>query len=220
MILLSTALNVQEAASIDLGVGARIHKPVKSVKEIKTQNVTIQSLDFSCGPAALATLLTYYFEENVTEEEIIKYLLLTTDLQKVKEKKGFSLLDLKNFAIYKGYEVVGYKMDLEFLVGLNKPVLIPINVKDYSHFVIFRALKGDRVFLADPALGNMTIKAERFMKLWQGGIGLVLSKEGEENLNPPLKLTDEEKAVFADPRRVKQLFGTYSLSNIYKPGEF
>lgn len=209
-----------EAHAIEMGICTRIEKPVKTFKEIKSQNVVSQSLDYSCGPAALATILSYYFQDRITEEEIIKFLLLTTDLRKVKQKKGFSLLDLKNFAKYRGYEVIGYKMDLEYLVGLDKPVLIPINIKEYSHFVIFRGLKGDRVFLADPALGNMTMRIERFLNLWQNGIGLVLSKSGEENLNPPLKLTEEEKAIFSDPAMVRRLFGMDSLGKIYGQGEF
>ena len=212
-----------ESYSIDIGISgitARINKPVKSLKEIKGKNIVRQTLDYSCGPASLATVLSYYFQDNVKEEEIIKFLLLTTNLQKVKERGGFSLLDLKNFAKYKGYEVVGYKMDLEYLASLDKPVLIPISVKEYLHFVIFRGLQGNRVFIADPALGNMTMKTERFLNLWRGGIGLVLSKSGIKNPNPPLKLTEEEKAIYADPVMVRKLFGMDALGKIYGEGEF
>ena len=213
-------LHTHQAASIELGIAGRIKKPVRTFKEIKTQNVVTQNMDFSCGPAALATVLSYYFSDEVSEEEIIKYLLLTTNLEKVKRRKGFSLLDLKNFATYKGYEVVGYRMDFEFLVNLDKPVLIPVDIKDYSHFIIFRGLAGDRVFLADPALGNMTLRVERFLNLWQDGIGLVLSKAEGGNVNAPLKLTKEEKAIFADPRMVRRLFGSYPLGRIYGLDEF
>lgn len=221
ILLLIFVFSPQESYSIDMGIsGARLNKPVKNLKEIKGKYVVRQTLDYSCGPASLATVLSYYFQDRVSEEEIIKFLLLTTNLQKVKQRGGFSLLDLKNFAKYKGYNVVGYKMDLEYLVSFNKPILIPVNIKDYMHFVIFRGLKGDRVFIADPALGNMTMRVERFLNLWQGGIGLVLSKSGEENLNPPLKLTKEEKAFFADPAAVRRLFGMDSLGRIYGDGEF
>lgn len=213
-------INSKAALAIDLNVGGHINKPVKSFKDIRSQNVVSQTLDYSCGPASLATVLSYYFQDKVTEEEIIKFLLLTTDLEKVKQRLGFSLLDLKNFAKYRGYEVVGYKMDLEYLVGLDKPVLIPVDIKDYAHFVIFRGLKGDRVFLADPALGNITMRVERFLNIWKGGIGLVLSKTGEKNLYSPLKLTEEEKAIFADPKTLRRLFGIDSLGKIYGDTEF
>ncbi len=209
-----------EAAVIGLGICGRLRKPVKSMKEIKTANIVSQSVDYSCGPASLATLLSYYFEDKVTEEEIIEFLLLSGDLEKIKAKKGFSLLDLKNFARHKGYEVVGYKMDLDFLVKLNKPVLIPVNIKDYSHFIIFRGLKANRVFLADPALGNLTMKTERFIKMWQGGIGLALSKEGEEKSSSALKLSADEEAVVAGSSAVRPLLGINSLGKVFGQGEF
>lgn len=220
MVLAGVVGSAPAAFSLDVGVGTRIYKPVKNFKEIKTRNIVGQTLDFSCGPASLATLLSYYFQDKITEQEIIKYLLLTTDLEKVKRRKGFSLLDLKNFAKLRGYQVVGYRMDLEYLAGLNKPVLIPVDIKDYSHFVIFRGLKGERVFLADPALGNMTMKVERFLNLWQGGVGLVLSKTGENRLNSALKLSREEEAVFADPAMVRRLFGMDTIGSLYRDGEF
>jgi uncharacterized protein len=221
LILISfCAFNLGEAYSIDIAFGARINKPVKSLRQIKRRNIVGQSLDYSCGPASLATVLRYYFRDKVTEEEIIKFLLLTTNLKNVKKRGGFSLLDLKNFAKYKGYKVVGYKMDLEYLVSLNKPVLIPVKTKDYNHFVIFRGMKGDRVFLADPARGNMTMKADRFLNLWQDGIGMVVSKPGKKISNAPLKLTKEEKAIYADPAMVRRLFGMDNLGTIYADGEF
>lgn len=210
------------AATLSVGLvgGSRIAKEVKSFQGIRRSNVVTQSLDYSCGPAALATLLSYYFQDKVTEKEIIGFLLLTGDLAKIKAKKGFSLLDLKSFAKLKGYEVVGYKADIEFLTKLNKPVLVPVNIKDYSHFVIFRGLKGNRVFLADPALGKMTMLVDRFLKIWQGGIGLVLAKAGEEKLASPLKLSSDEEAVVAGANQPRNLLGIDLLGNIYSQGEF
>lgn len=209
-----------DAFAIQLSIGAKINKPVKNLKAIKKRNIVSQSLDYSCGPASLATLLSYYFRDKVTEKQIIKFLILNTDLGKVKERKGFSLLDLKNFAVMRGYKVQGYKMDLEYLVSLKRPVLIPINIKDYSHFVIFRGLKGDRVFIADPALGNMTMRVEKFMKLWRDGIGLVVTKVNKRIKAAPLNLTKEEKAVFADPALVRKIFGVDAIGQIYADGEF
>ena len=209
----------QPAFSIDLGA-VGVSKPVKNFKQIKNQYVIRQTLDYSCGPAALATLLSYYFQDKVTEDQIIKALIVTSDLEKVKRRKGFSLLDLKNFAKLRGYEVVGYRMDLEYLASFNKPVLVPIDIKDYSHFVIFRGLKGDRVFLSDPALGKMTMKSEKFLRLWSSGVGLVLSKSGKVVRNTPLNLTAEEKAVFADPALVRKIFGVDPVGMVHGDGEF
>lgn len=220
ILVFSLVMSLSPAAfAIQIPIGPMINKRVKNLKAIKRQHIVSQSLDFSCGPAALATLLSYYFRDKVTENQIIKYLLLTSDLQKIKEKKGFSLLDLKNFAKMRGYKVSGYKMDLEYLIALDRPVLIPIRIKDYSHFVIFRGLKGDRIFLADPALGNMTMRTDKFLHLWTG-VGLVVSKKNKHIKESPLNLTKEEKAVFADPAITRKIFAVDAIGPIYADGEF
>lgn len=221
IIIFAVALLAQNAFAAGIPICGRINKDVKSLREIRHQNIQPQTLDYSCGPASLATLLSYYFGDKVTEVDILEVLLTTCDIEKIKAKKGFSLLDLKKFAQSRGYEVIGYKMDLEFLVELNKPVLIPVNIKDYSHFVIFRGMNGDRVFIADPVLGNMTMRYEKFERMWEGGIGLVLNGVDEETLkDSPLRLSKEEEAVFTDSTTIHRLFGINSLGKIYADGEF
>ncbi|MEW6102186.1 MAG: C39 family peptidase [Candidatus Omnitrophota bacterium] len=209
------------AASIGLNFGAgRITKEVKSLQDIKTQNIITQSWDYSCGPASIATILTHHFDDKITEQQVISYLLLTTDLEKVKARRGFSLLDLKNFALAKGYNAAGYKMDLSSLVEMNVPVLIPIKIKDYNHFVIFRGLRRDRVFLADPVLGHMTMRVEKFLSIWKGGVGFVVTKEGIEPVDSRLALTKEEESLLTDHSYVQRILGENSLGRVFASGEF
>jgi hypothetical protein len=208
------------AAPLSVNFGPGIRKEVRTFKQIRDENIIPQNFDYSCGPASLATILTYYFGDIVTEQEIVTFLLRTTSLTKVRERLGFSLLDLKNFARYKGYEVTGYRMDLDYLVSLDKPVLIPVTIKDYAHFIIFRGLKGDRVFLADPALGNITMRVERFLKMWKGGIGLVVTKIDEHPGSPPLALSQEDKATRPDAAPLRRSLGVNSLGQVYNMGEF
>lgn len=201
--------------------GACFSKPVKSFKELRSKDIVPQSLDYSCGPAAMATLLSYYFNDPVPEREIIRYLLMTGDLARIKARKGFSLLDLKKYCRYRGYQVTGYKGDLEFFAKLNKPVLVPVTIKDYSHFVVMRGVKDGRVFIADPAMGRMTMLVPKFLVIWQSGVGLVLSKDGEERLKEaPLALSDDEDAVKADAAALKNGIGREGLGRILGQGEF
>lgn len=223
LILVFCSANVlfcSDASALSVNVGTRFNKPVKDLRSIRKKNIVSQSLDYSCGPASLATLFSYYFQDKVTEKQVIKYLLLTTELERVKERRGFSLLDLKNFAKARGYEVIGYRMDLEYLLSLDRPVLIPMKIKDYSHFVIFRGLRGDRVFVADPALGNMTMRTDKFLELWNGGVGLVVSKTDKEFEEGPLVLSEAEEAVFADPSITRKMFAADIIGNVYAEGEF
>ncbi len=47
------------AASIDVGSGIRIEVPLKSMKDLRDQKLVKQRFDYSCGAAALATVLRY-----------------------------------------------------------------------------------------------------------------------------------------------------------------
>ncbi|MFA5500251.1 MAG: C39 family peptidase [Candidatus Omnitrophota bacterium] len=200
--------------------GERFEKDMRSWKEIKMEHIVPQTLDYSCGPAAVATILTYHYDDKVAENEVITYLLLTCDLKKVKQRRGFSLLDLKKFAIARGYDAEGYKMDLDFLRRLNMPVLIPVNIRGYDHFVIFRGISGDRAVLADPVLGNETMLVSKFLKIWRSGIGFVIKKDGYIPVRSSLMLSDADGASLAEPVIVQRLLSESVLGRIYADGEF
>jgi uncharacterized protein len=162
----------------------RYRKPVKSLLELRRENVVVQNLDYSCGAAALATVLRYGFEESITEAEIIGFIFVfgtTPDegYKKYFKRKGFTLLDLKRAARAKGYQSVGYRgMNLLELVELlyteRVPVLVPIKPMDFNHFVVVKGIEGDRILLADPALGNTTMSLNRFLDVWIDGISFVV----------------------------------------------
>ncbi len=170
--------------SLSLGVD-RVTKRVKSFKDLREEGVVLQKLDYSCGAAALATLFSGFFQEKVTEDIVIGFIFIhgqtpEEGLKKYFRRKGFSLLDLKRFAEFRGYKAAGYKeMTLEDLVGiLNEdrvPVLVSINPLGFNHFVVVRGIRGDRIFLADPAVGNTTMSLSRFQDTWVDGIGFVVT---------------------------------------------
>ena len=78
--------------------------PVRSLLEIRQENVVVQQWDVSCGAAALATLLTYHVGEPVSEKAAAQAMLGKTDALRVKVRGGFSLLDLKRYAEARGFE--------------------------------------------------------------------------------------------------------------------
>jgi predicted double-glycine peptidase len=49
--------------------------------------------------------------------------------------------------------------------------------EDYRHFAVLRGVRGDRIYLADPSVGNVRLSIERFAKEWSG-VALVLGKQG------------------------------------------
>ena len=164
--------------------GERVNKRVTSWRDLRREKVVMQALDYSCGAAALATVLRYGFAEPVTESELIGYIFIfgqtpAEGLKKYFKRQGFTLLDLKRAAQAKGYSGLGYKgMDLddliEFIEGEHTPVLAPIRPFGYNHFVVVRGLAGNLMLLADPARGNTTMTLTQFQEVWIDGIGFVV----------------------------------------------
>lgn len=145
-------------------------EPVRSLLEMRRDNVVVQEWDLSCGAAVLATILNYQYGDPVSEREITESLIrrekYLENPELVQAQQGFSLLDLKRFVDERGYQGVGYgQLAFEDLLDLA-PAIVPVRFKGYDHFVIFRGIRNGRVLLADPAWGNRTMRAERFEAAW------------------------------------------------------
>jgi predicted double-glycine peptidase len=144
--------------------------PVKSLLEMRHDRVAVQQWDLSCGAAALATLLNYQHGDPVSEREIAKGLIEREEYLAqpllVRARHGFSLLDLKRYVEQRGYQGVGYgKLTLDDLIE-RAPLIVPVKFFGYNHFVVFRGVLGNRVLLADPAFGNSTMLAKKFVDAW------------------------------------------------------
>jgi predicted double-glycine peptidase len=168
-------------------------RSVTSLLEIRRENVVIQKWDLSCGAAALATLLNYQQGDFVTEKEIAKSLMSRPEYIKypglVTARQGFSLLDLKRYVDGRGYKGNGYgKLTFEDLLK-KAPIIVPVSIFGYNHFVIFRGMQGNRVLLADPAWGNRTMLVEAFENIridfpQIGKVGFMIARlDGAEPLN-------------------------------------
>jgi predicted double-glycine peptidase len=185
--------------SISIGgggpLGRMIIKPrVKPLSFFKERHVVKQTLDFSCGAASTATIFKFYLGEQVTEKKVIEDMFKAGNVNKIIERQGFSLLDIKRFAEFMGYRAVGYKTDIEGLVLLNKPSIVAIMLRDYKHFVVFRGAEEGKVFLADPALGNTTLTAREFEQMWYGHIALVIEPR-DKQVRPDLQIEQEDKLL-------------------------
>ena len=151
-------------------------QPVLSLREVRSAGVVLQQWDASCGAAALATVLTFDLADPVTERAAAHAMLVRGNALRVKSRGGFSLLDLKRFAESRGYEARGYRnLALRELVELA-PAIVPINEHGYAHFVVVRGMAKGEVRLADPAYGNRRMPAERFLEIWQDGVGFSIRR--------------------------------------------
>jgi predicted double-glycine peptidase len=189
-------------------------------KELRDLHVVKQQEDMSCGAAALTTLMSHYYGEKTTEREILDILQVridnATDEEKARKKKnGFSLLDLKYAAKQKGYDAAGFNLTIEQLRQLKAPVIVYVEPFGYHHFAVLRGFAGNRVFLADPSRGNMSVTISQFADEY-GGVVFALGKDGEENiLNYPLALSRPDDYVRPNLGRLVRdanSFGTYATN--------
>jgi predicted double-glycine peptidase len=147
---------------------------VTSLKELKFRRTVQQQYDFSCGSAALATLLTYHYEDRVPEAEIFMAMYNAGDKAKIR-REGFSLLDMKNYLQRRGYESDGFKISLDKVRQVGVPALVLITNHGYKHFVVLKGVTANSVLLGDPALGAKVMTRKEFEASWNGLVFLVRS---------------------------------------------
>jgi len=179
-----------------VGSGNRVNARVKSMKALRDTHVVRQRYDYSCGAAALATLLRYGFGDPATEQDVLKQLFgLLTDEEKVTSRKeGFSLLDLRRVALARRIKAEGFRIGPGDVDKISGPVLVYIEPRGYKHFAVLRGVKGGRVYLADPARGNIRMPLYAFVESWRqtdgrGIIFVVEPQAGAPVAASPLALT-------------------------------
>lgn len=173
-----------------------IRKYPWSYKELSQRQIVMQKRDYSCGAAALATILRYYWGDDITEDQLLHLLekLLKPEEIKEREKNGLSLTDLRNLANKAGYESSIGKVKFEELAEAKVPVLVGLVVKKYDHFVVFRGAVDGWVYLADPARGQIRIPVGMFEQQWQENAILVVAKPRTKVKDPnPMAVRSQER---------------------------
>lgn len=146
---------------------------VRSFEAEKFKATIHQAYDFSCGSAALATLLTYGYGLPVTERQVFASMIRHGD-KAVIQKEGFSLLDLKDYLARRGLPSGGFHAPLTALVKVGLPAIVLINDHGYRHFVVVRGVRDGRILLSDPAVGMRSERIGIFEKQWSGISFLIL----------------------------------------------
>ena len=144
-----------------------------SLKEARFKSTIHQKYDFSCGSAAVATLLTYQYGYPVNEQVAFEEMYTHGDQAKIS-KEGFSLLDIKRFLAANGFEADGFKVPIEKLAQENLPAIVLIDEKGYHHFVVVKGMRNDRLLVGDPARGTRVMSTAKFMTLWKNDLVFVI----------------------------------------------
>ena len=173
------ALLCSKANSVDLNNfagGGNYHVSVKSFAEMKFSTVYEQQFDFSCGSAALASLLAFHYDDEVNEQSVFLDMYQHGDQEKIKEL-GFSLLDMKNYLERRSYRSDGFKMELDQLHEADSPAITIIDADGYLHFIIIKGLTEQNVLVGDPAIGVNIIPRDKFEEMWGGRILFMIHAE-------------------------------------------
>jgi uncharacterized protein len=157
---------------------------IKNARQLRNENIVMQQRDFSCGAAAVATIVNHFWDDQATETGLLIALAMTLTEEELKDRveNGLTLTDLKRVCERFGYQAVLGRLTLDKLAESKIPLLVGITVNDYDHFVVIRGADDRYVYLADPAVGRQRVPLAEFAKQWQKNTVLAIIKP---NTRPP-----------------------------------
>lgn len=161
--------------------------PVISWRDLPFQTVKRQAFDYSCGSAAVATLMSYVYGAKTSETDVFKEMFDKGDQEKIR-REGFSLLDMSRYLARRGYRATGYKLDFARAEKAGVPFIALIDNDGYHHFVVVKSVRGNAVLVGDPNKGNIVYAKASFEKRWNG-IALIVMNHARQ-----------ARAVFADAK--------------------
>lgn len=172
VIILSSYAKAEEVQSLP-------YFQLRSFNSMKFQHIDKQTMDYSCGAASLAILLSSYFEDTVNEVTLLEDIIcrLSDNEMEIRYKEGFSMLDLKHLAERLGYNATGVKLPHTAASKLRGPIIILLKKHKLNHFVVLKGAKLGRAFIADPVAGHIRIPFYDLISEWDGE-ALILGKAG------------------------------------------
>ncbi|XKE47559.1 C39 family peptidase [Halomonas organivorans] len=141
----------------------------KSLAELSWEGVVRQEYDFSCGSAAVATLLTHHYDRPTTEAEVFEAMIRDGDRQQI-QTYGFSMLDMKRYLDAQGLHSDGFEISLDDFVRIGVPAITLIDTGGYKHFVVVKGVDRQNVLVGDPAAGTVVVPREMFETLWSNKV--------------------------------------------------
>lgn len=165
-------------AELRVPYGGSYAVPVTSLKAARYRTTVPQQHDFSCGSAAIATLLTFQYGHPVGEAEVFRRMYAGGDQARIR-REGFSLLDMRAYLEAEGYAADGFEVPLDRLLEEGLPAIVLLNDRGYRHFVVVKGLRAGRVLVGDPARGTRLLPRRQFDRLWDNGVLFVVHNRRE-----------------------------------------
>lgn len=178
---------------------------VEPLSMIQHRNIVRQAYDYSCGSAALTTVLQHYLGRNFQERQVMEGLLHYGENDRIVERRGFSMLDMKRLVTALGFPAGGFKAELQDLIELDHPAIVPIHYAGFKHFVVVKTVKDGRVFIADPSKGNITFTLARFQEKWDQNVLFVIFPGNTKPIDG-LELREEDLRFIDDQTLALQAY--------------
>lgn len=185
---------------------------IEPFSELKYRHIARQAFDYSCGSAALVTILNYHLGLSVTEQQAMEGMLERGEKEKIIARRGFSLLDMKRYVASLNIESAGFRAEVKDLLTLEHPAIVPIDYAGAKHFVVLRGVRDGIVFIADPSAGNIVFSLKEFATLWDRNTLFIVYPQKNRPTLGQLALSDQELGV-TDMDRVKDKGNLQILSN-------
>ena len=150
-----------------MGGALEFAMPVTSMIGRRFETVVRQQYDFSCGSAALATLLRFHYADPQSEQSVFLGMFRDGDREQIR-RLGFSLLDMKRYLAARGVAADGYRGTLAQIAKARTPGIALIDFNGYKHFVVVKGMSDGTLLLGDPSLGLRREDARTFTKQWNG----------------------------------------------------
>ncbi len=193
----------REAAGGDFSVG------VMTWWDIPFRTVVRQRYDFSCGSAAVATLLSYHYDRPTAEAVPFRAMWKLGDKPTIR-KVGFSMLDMRNYLQSIGYRAEGFKIKPEQLIEIKRPVIVLLDLNGFKHFVVVKGQTEDQVLVGDSVLGLNKYPTKEFHKYWNGVVLAIV--EGPIKKRPVYNLAGDWSPWSKAP--TKEISATADIGNL------
>lgn len=166
------------------GFGGNFNVETTTYKEAKFNRVVRQEHDFSCGSAAIATLLSYHYRTPRNENAVFEEMIAEGDAKRIREQ-GFALEDMQRYLARHGFQSGGFRAPLDILVKAGVPAIVLVNTQGYAHFVVVKGVSQNAVLVGDPALGVSSMTRDAFEEIWSGVMFVIIDHDsaGREFFN-------------------------------------